>query len=233
MHKTEELHEIACPVCDLEHIQEDLDICPQCDSDLSCFKVLDSFADNFSDTLSDNQENMEFKANNSNQEDMEFNVNNSNQKNMEFNYNNSIPLYAKIPDAINREYNNKRTWPDLATPNNENETVHFHGKAEILPEESRKTSFWQYSSVAFWDSALIIGCAVVVMMLLHHASLKINEQFNTTTAQVKALSESESRIDQNLRQLDVMISQGMADADRLADELEKISSMMQSAQTLQ
>ncbi|SLM28131.1 hypothetical protein MTBBW1_1260053 [Desulfamplus magnetovallimortis] len=37
--------EIECPVCGLENINADQDTCPQCDSDLSCFKVLDSFYD--------------------------------------------------------------------------------------------------------------------------------------------------------------------------------------------
>ncbi len=34
--------EITCPVCGLEHISVEKVKCPQCDADLSCFKVLDS-----------------------------------------------------------------------------------------------------------------------------------------------------------------------------------------------
>jgi LysM repeat protein len=34
--------ELTCPVCGLEHISVEKVKCPQCDADLSCFKVLDS-----------------------------------------------------------------------------------------------------------------------------------------------------------------------------------------------
>ena len=31
-----------CPICQLEHIPDDRDRCPQCDSDLTCFRVLET-----------------------------------------------------------------------------------------------------------------------------------------------------------------------------------------------
>ena len=34
--------ETDCPVCRLEHIPDDRDRCPQCDSDLTCFRVLET-----------------------------------------------------------------------------------------------------------------------------------------------------------------------------------------------
>ncbi len=37
--------ELACPVCGLEHIAAERDRCPQCDADLTCFKVLSSLPD--------------------------------------------------------------------------------------------------------------------------------------------------------------------------------------------
>jgi len=37
--------EISCPVCGLEHISPDKTKCPQCDADLTCFKILDSLPD--------------------------------------------------------------------------------------------------------------------------------------------------------------------------------------------
>ncbi|MEA1868380.1 MAG: LysM peptidoglycan-binding domain-containing protein [Thermodesulfobacteriota bacterium] len=37
--------ETSCPVCGLEHIHLDKAKCPQCDADLTCFKILDSFPD--------------------------------------------------------------------------------------------------------------------------------------------------------------------------------------------
>ncbi len=37
--------ELTCPVCRLEHIAADRDKCPQCDADLTCFKVLSSLPD--------------------------------------------------------------------------------------------------------------------------------------------------------------------------------------------
>jgi len=37
--------ELACPVCGLEHIAADRNRCPQCDADLTCFKVLSSLPD--------------------------------------------------------------------------------------------------------------------------------------------------------------------------------------------
>ncbi|PXF58288.1 MAG: hypothetical protein C4B58_06960 [Deltaproteobacteria bacterium] len=37
--------ETSCPVCGLKHIQPDKAKCPQCDADLTCFKILDSFPD--------------------------------------------------------------------------------------------------------------------------------------------------------------------------------------------
>jgi len=36
---------IVCPICKLEHIPIDKNTCPQCDSDLTCFKVLDAIPD--------------------------------------------------------------------------------------------------------------------------------------------------------------------------------------------
>lgn len=36
------VQEISCPVCGFDHIQQDKKQCPQCDADLTCFKVLDS-----------------------------------------------------------------------------------------------------------------------------------------------------------------------------------------------
>ena len=36
------LLEITCPVCHFEHIPRERDTCPQCDSDLVCFKLLDA-----------------------------------------------------------------------------------------------------------------------------------------------------------------------------------------------
>ncbi len=38
-------NELTCPVCGLENISSENAQCPQCDSDLSCFKVLDSLPD--------------------------------------------------------------------------------------------------------------------------------------------------------------------------------------------
>ncbi len=40
-------HEISCPVCGFDHIQRDKKQCPQCDADLTCFKVLDSLPDSY------------------------------------------------------------------------------------------------------------------------------------------------------------------------------------------
>ncbi len=37
--------EITCPVCHFEHIPRDRDFCPQCDSDLVCFRLLDALPD--------------------------------------------------------------------------------------------------------------------------------------------------------------------------------------------
>ena len=37
--------EIDCPVCHFEHIPKDSDSCPQCDSDLTCFKLLEALPD--------------------------------------------------------------------------------------------------------------------------------------------------------------------------------------------
>ena len=37
--------EMICPVCHFGHIPRDKDTCPQCDSDLICFKLLDALAD--------------------------------------------------------------------------------------------------------------------------------------------------------------------------------------------
>lgn len=37
--------ELTCPVCGLEHIAADRDKCPQCDADLTCFRVLSSLPD--------------------------------------------------------------------------------------------------------------------------------------------------------------------------------------------
>jgi len=34
--------EITCPICHFEHIPRERDNCPQCDSDLVCFKLLDA-----------------------------------------------------------------------------------------------------------------------------------------------------------------------------------------------
>ena len=36
--------EMVCPVCNLDHIPFERDLCPQCDADLTCFKVLDRLA---------------------------------------------------------------------------------------------------------------------------------------------------------------------------------------------
>lgn len=36
---------ISCPICHLDHISSDKDKCPQCDADLTCFKVLESLPD--------------------------------------------------------------------------------------------------------------------------------------------------------------------------------------------
>ncbi|OQY03070.1 MAG: hypothetical protein B6I22_12360 [Desulfobacteraceae bacterium 4572_123] len=44
---------ITCPVCHFEHIPRDGDTCPQCDSDLICFKLLDALPDQPSASLTD------------------------------------------------------------------------------------------------------------------------------------------------------------------------------------
>lgn len=36
----------VCPICGMENIASDKERCPQCDADLTCFKVLDSLPDN-------------------------------------------------------------------------------------------------------------------------------------------------------------------------------------------
>ena len=41
------VQEISCPVCGFDHIQQDKKQCPQCDADLTCFKVLDSLPDSY------------------------------------------------------------------------------------------------------------------------------------------------------------------------------------------
>jgi len=45
--------ELTCPVCHFEHIPRDRDSCPQCDSDLVCFKLLDALPDFPGDSLAD------------------------------------------------------------------------------------------------------------------------------------------------------------------------------------
>jgi hypothetical protein len=36
---------IQCPVCRFAHIPRDMDTCPQCDADLTCFRLLDRLSD--------------------------------------------------------------------------------------------------------------------------------------------------------------------------------------------
>lgn len=48
--------EITCPVCRFENISPDRDSCPQCDSDLSCFRLLDALS-NGSDASSNPDSN--------------------------------------------------------------------------------------------------------------------------------------------------------------------------------
>jgi len=47
--------DITCPVCNLKHIQGDKSACPQCDSDLTCFKILDKLQE-VQIVLPDNQD---------------------------------------------------------------------------------------------------------------------------------------------------------------------------------
>lgn len=42
---------IDCPICGLENIPDDVDRCPQCDSDLSCFRVLDTLSEPEGETM--------------------------------------------------------------------------------------------------------------------------------------------------------------------------------------
>jgi len=42
--------ETVCPICNLEHIPHDREKCPQCDADLTCFKVLDTLAETLAET---------------------------------------------------------------------------------------------------------------------------------------------------------------------------------------
>ena len=44
---------LTCPVCHFEHIPRDRDSCPQCDSDLVCFRLLDALPDFSGDSLAD------------------------------------------------------------------------------------------------------------------------------------------------------------------------------------
>ncbi|MCF8125377.1 MAG: hypothetical protein K9J51_04035 [Desulfotignum sp.] len=37
--------QIQCPVCQYAHIPRDMETCPQCDSDLTCFQLLDRLSD--------------------------------------------------------------------------------------------------------------------------------------------------------------------------------------------
>jgi len=43
--------ETDCPVCRLEHVADDRDRCPQCDADLTCFKVLETLQEPESETV--------------------------------------------------------------------------------------------------------------------------------------------------------------------------------------
>jgi len=45
--------EITCPVCHFEHIPQDRDCCPQCDSDLICFRLLEALLDSTGDSMID------------------------------------------------------------------------------------------------------------------------------------------------------------------------------------
>lgn len=42
--------EIVCPICNLEHIPHNREKCPQCDADLTCFKVLDTLVEAVGET---------------------------------------------------------------------------------------------------------------------------------------------------------------------------------------
>ena len=42
--------DIVCPICNLEHIAHDREKCPQCDADLTCFKVLDAWVEDVAET---------------------------------------------------------------------------------------------------------------------------------------------------------------------------------------
>ncbi|MBF0233108.1 MAG: hypothetical protein HQK65_08735 [Desulfamplus sp.] len=48
----------------------------------------------------------------------------------------------------------KRTWPDSASPNNENETVHFHGKKEIQTLHHKEPLFarWEFYTGEIFDN---------------------------------------------------------------------------------
>lgn len=41
----------TCPICGLEHILSDMEKCPQCDSDMTCFNVLDSLPDELPESV--------------------------------------------------------------------------------------------------------------------------------------------------------------------------------------
>ena len=45
----------ACPICGFERLQTDQDNCPQCDADLTCFKVLDSIPEELVEPVSEHQ----------------------------------------------------------------------------------------------------------------------------------------------------------------------------------
>jgi len=51
------LLEITCPVCHFEHIPGERDICPQCDSDLTCFKLLDALQEKKPDSEQEPKQN--------------------------------------------------------------------------------------------------------------------------------------------------------------------------------
>ncbi|XOF35471.1 MAG: LysM peptidoglycan-binding domain-containing protein [Candidatus Electrothrix sp. YB6] len=56
----------ACPVCSLQGLPPDIEKCPQCDADLTCFQALDTLAEHNSADRADNAEAAEQKSSSDN-----------------------------------------------------------------------------------------------------------------------------------------------------------------------
>lgn len=198
----------ACPICGFERLQTDHDKCPQCDADLTCFKVLDSIPEELPPPVSEPSSIVAIQREPSiaslEQEESPVSVSNAKPESIpESSATNSV---SSTPD--------EKIMRESETPSSKRESKHSIPdkpssglKKRLIP----KGASWNYAA-AMLTFAVILIAVVAVFQLYHLRRLKSDLKERSQTHKIVLKNEHQKRSPEPVSSESLKANQPKADS---------------------